>query len=817
MRKFMTVFVVLVLSFSTVQAQKISGMVKDEAGKGLEKTTISLLRARDSFVLKLAVSGSDGHFNFQSTTGKFLIRVSHVGYTQTYSGIFDVTGDTEVPPIQMTKAATNLQGVSVNSVKPMIEVKADKTILNVEGTINAVGNDALELLRKSPGVMIDKDDNISLAGKNGVQVFIDGKPSPLSGSDLANYLKSLQSAQIEAIEIITNPSAKYEAAGNAGIINVKLKKNKTFGTNGAINAGYVQGVYAKYNGGFSLNHRNRYINVFGNYNYNNGNNLMQFTSHKEQFDTLFEQSNKIRFMNNTHGFKTGLDYFINAKSTIGTVVSGNLANNDISTAGPMYFTYMPTGQLKKILKATNTNNMNRDNVNTNLNYRYAVTGGTELNIDADYGFFKIRSDQYQPNYYYQADGVTEINRVIYNMLSPTDINLFSFKTDYEQNYKGGRLGIGGKSGIVNTDNDFKRYDVYSTNKVLDTAKSNRFQYKENINALYVNYNKQLKKGRMIQFGVRAENTHSRGYSTGLQKVNGNWNNYDSTFKRDYLDFFPSASITFSKNPMNQWTFSYSRRIDRPAYQDLNPFEFKLNEYTYMKGNTLLRPQYTNSFGITHIYKYKLTTTLNYSHVKDIFAQIPDTIDKTKGFLTKKNLATQDIIALNISYPFQYKWYGFFASLNTNYSHYVADFGGGSRKVNQSVFALTYYMQNTFKFGKGWTGELSGLFISPSVWQGVIRSGTMGFVDIGLQKVILKGKGSLKLAMSDLFKTMKWSGTADFAGVKSTFKGHGEQQQIKLNFNFRFGSNQVNGARQRQSGIEDEKKRAENSQGGMGQQ
>ena len=359
--------------------------------------------------------------------------------------------------------------------------------------------------------------------------------------------------------------------------------------------------------------------------------------------------------------------------------------------------------------------------------------------------------------------------------------------------------------------------MYTSNKVLDTAKSNRFQYKENINALYVNYNKQVKKGIMVQFGLRAENTHSRGFSTGFQKVSNNWRNYDSIFKRDYTDFFPSAAVTFNKNPMKQWTISYSRRIDRPAYQDLNPFEFKLNEYTFMKGNTLLRPQYTNSFGITNIYKYRLTTALNYSHVKDIFAQIPDTIDKTKGFLTKKNLATQDVVALNISYPYQHKWYGFFATTNANYSHYQADFGGGNRKIDQSVFAFTFFMQNTFKFGKGWTGELSGLYISPSVWQGLIRSKAMGTVDAGLSKNVLKGKGILKAAVSDIFQTMKFGGTANFAGVYSSFRGHGEQPQFKLNFNYRFGSSQVKAARQRKSGIEDEKKRTENSDGGMGNQ
>ncbi|HQV61568.1 MAG TPA: outer membrane beta-barrel family protein [Chitinophagaceae bacterium] len=819
MRKLVVFFLGLSMISSTIQAQKVTGLVKDELGKGLEKTTVSLLRAKDSSVVKLAVTGSDGRFVLQSAAGNFLVSVSHIGYTSQYSAPFEVNGDINLPEILLSKASTNLQGVTITAQKPMIEVRADKTILNVEGTINAVGNDALELLRKSPSVMVDKDDNISLAGKNGVQVFIDGKPSPLSGTDLSNYLKSLQSAQIEAIEIITNPSAKYEAAGNAGIINIKLKKNKSFGANGSVNLGYVQGTYPKYNGGVNLNYRNKSINVFGNYNYNNAQYLMSMNSDREQFDTSFSQKNRMLFHNNTHGFKAGLDYFINNKSTLGAVVNGNLANNDFNTSGPMYFTYIPTGQVDRILKATNNNDMKRDNANANLNYRYAVTGGTELNIDADYGIFKIRSNQYQPNYYFQPDGTTEISRAIYNMIAPTDIDLFSLKADYEKNYKGGRLGIGGKIGIVNTDNDFQRYDVYTSGKVLDTLKSNRFKYKENINALYVNYNKQLKKGIMIQFGLRAENTHSKGTSTGFKQVNGTMLTYDSTFKRDYTDVFPSAAVTFNKNPMKQWTFSYSRRIDRPAYQDLNPFEFKLNEYTFMKGNTLLRPQYTNSFDITHIYKYRLTTKLTYSHVKDIFAQIPDTIDKTKGFMTKRNLATQDVIALNISYPFQYKWYSFFASLNSNYSHYVADFGGGDRKVDQSVFSLTYFMQNSFNLGKGWTGELSGLFISPSVWQGLIRSEAMGSVDAGVQKVIFKGKGNIKVAVSDIFQTMKWGGYTNFAGVYGQFNGQGEMPQFKLNFSYRFGNSQVKAARQRKSALEEERKRAEGGgqQGGMGNQ
>ena len=214
MRKLVTIFAGFMLMAGTVQAQQVSGVIKDDKGKGLEKSTVSLLRAKDSSVVKLVVTADNGKFSvIAPQSGRYLISASHVGYMATYSQVFELSGSgsMDLPDLAIVKATGNLKEVVVTAQKPIIEVKADKTILNIEGTINSVGYDALELLRRAPGVMVDKDDNLSLAGKNGVQVFIDGKPSPLSGADLANYLKSLQSAQIEAIEIITNPSAKYEA------------------------------------------------------------------------------------------------------------------------------------------------------------------------------------------------------------------------------------------------------------------------------------------------------------------------------------------------------------------------------------------------------------------------------------------------------------------------------------------------------------------------------------------------------------------------------------------------------------------------------
>src|SRR5829696_4638980 len=286
----MRILLLLLLATAAVtsHAQQVSGVAKDAQGSPLTGATITLFKAKDTTVVKLALS-KDGAYSFtEIKEGDYRVGASYVGYKSKLSPVFPVTsGSVTAPELSLDKTSADLKGITVTAQKPMIEVKADRTILNVEGTINATGNDALELLRKSPGVTLDKDDNIGLSGKNGVQVYIDGKPSPLSGSDLTAFLKGLQSAQIESIEIITNPSAKYDAAGNAGIINIRLKKNKSFGTNGSVNIGWAIGLKAKYNDGFSLNNRNKKTNLFGSYNFNHGNNRNKMDFYRTVADTIF--------------------------------------------------------------------------------------------------------------------------------------------------------------------------------------------------------------------------------------------------------------------------------------------------------------------------------------------------------------------------------------------------------------------------------------------------------------------------------------------------------------------------------------------------
>ncbi len=800
------------IAFTSI-AQKIKGVVKDAEGKLLANASVSLLNAKDSAVIKISITDAAGEYKFQNIKeGKYLTDVNYIGYAVAHSAVFEVAGgDVSIPAVSLARANNGLKDVVVTAKKPIIEVKADKTILNVENTINATGSDALELLRKSPGVLVDKDDNLSLAGKNGVQVFIDGKPSPLSGADLAAYLKSIPSSQIEAIELITNPSAKYEAEGNAGIINIRLKKNKALGTNGSVNLGYNIGTYPRYNAGFAFNHRNKKVNIYGNYNYNYNKNDGFINIYRIQLDTIFDQHSNMIYKNSSHNFKAGVDYFLNNRSTIGVMVNGNLSDPSTSNQSNTLITYQPTDSLNRILKAHNSSVGKRDNLNANLNYHYADTLGHELNIDADYGYYDIKTNQYQPNYYYDPTGTVLQSQYIYNMIAPTKIDIYSAKVDYEQNFMKGRLGYGGKISYVKTTNDFERYNVYPNDKLLDTLRSNNFNYKENINAGYINYNRQFK-AVMIQAGLRVENTNSEGVSNGYN-WNGSYVAYDSTFKRNYTDFFPSAAVTLNKNPKNQWSLAYSRRVDRPAYQDLNPFEFKLDEYTYQKGNTQLTPQYTNSISLTNTLWYRLTTKLSYSHVNDVFSQIIDTADKSKTYITKKNLADQDLIGLNISMPFQYKWYSVFANVNTYYSHYKANFGEG-RTIDLDVYAVNLYAQQTFKVAKATTIEVSGFYSSPSIWQGTFKTASIWSVDGGVQQTLFKGRATAKASVSDIFQTLRWSGTSNFAGQYLKVNGGNDSRQLRLSFTYRFGSTQVKSNRQRKTGAEDESQRVGSQGGGL---
>jgi len=795
------------------QGQQINGFAKDDHGTPINGATVSLVK--DSSTIKLSVTKADGSYDFSSVRqGTYKVVVTHIGFQPAISTKFSLSSnDVTLPDLKLSRISENLSNVNVTAKKPMVEVKADKMVVNVEGTINAVGSNALELLRKSPGVSFDKDDNISMAGKTGVQIYIDNRQTPLTGQDLTAYLKTLQSSQIESIELITNPSAKYDAAGNAGIINIRLIKNKAFGTNGSINAGWNVAKHARYNAGGSLNYRNKKINLFSTYNYSYTPNEQHFEIKRTLLDSVFDQHGTIFDLRKSHNFKVGTDYFINKKNTIGVMVNGIFSEPTSASNSQTLISSTKDNAVDRILVAENNATMKRENVNTNLNYNYTDPKGKTLTINADRGDYNLHNDQLQPNHYYDPTGQTELSSSTYHIVSPAEIDINSLKADYEQNFLNGKLGVGGKSSRVKTDNDFRSYNVNGTTEELDYDRSNHFVYKENINAGYVTYSRQAKRV-IVQLGVRVENTHSEGVSDALKYDGTNYVPSSSSFKRSYTDFFPNASITCNKDPKRPWTLSYGRRIDRPAYQDLNPFEFKIDEYTYMRGNVNLRPQYTNTVGISHMTRYRMSVSVNYSHVKDMFAMIIDTAEKSKVVASKKNLATQDVASLNLSYPFQYKSYSLFTNLSGNYSKYKADFGPG-RGVDLDAFGVNVFVQNSLKFAKTWTAELSGFYNSPTVYMGNIKGKSIYNVDAGVSKQLMKGRATVKTSVSDIFHSMRFRGQSNFAGQTTNFNFRQESRQFKLNLTYRFGRNTVKAARQRATGAEDETKRVQQSGGFIG--
>ena len=781
---------------------QVTGQVNSAVNKPLESVTVSLLRAKDSTIAKAALSDRAGRFSFSLPgAGKFLISYSLTGFEKAYTHPFEIADKTiKLEPVSLTEKTLKLQGVTVASKKPMIEVKADKTIFNVESSINATGSNALELLQKSPGVQVDNNDNISMKGKTGVRVYVDGKMLQLDTKDLSAYLKSINSNDIEAIEMISNPSAKYDASGNAGIVNIRLKKNKKFGTNGSVNLGFVQGVTPKGNGSVNLNYRDKKINIFGNVGGNIGKYRNTLNLYRIQRDTLYDQKSIMGWDNNSVNVKAGADFFLNAKNTVGVLATTNYSDNESRSDGHSDIFYKPSNVFIKSLKAYNNTPGHRTNSNFNVNYRYADTSGTEINFDADYGLFRGTGRSYQPNYYY-SDHQSLLYKIINRNYTPTDIDIYSAKLDVEKKAGKGKLGYGAKTSFVTTKNTFDFFqDNANGQPVKLLANSNSFTYKENVLAAYGNYQQQLNAKWSFQTGLRFEQTHSDGSLTRADGIV----QADNRVRKDYLDFFPSAALTWSLTQKHSLNLTYSRRIDRPTYQDLNPFESKIDELTYEKGNAFLRPQYTDNVELTHTFKGMINTTIGYSNVKDYATQTTDTTGSAT-YVQQQNLARQQIFSFNMgsSLPIK-KWWNGYANIWFNQQKFNGLVGG--KKVERSVPSYGAYLQQSFTLGHDYTAEVSGWYNGPSVWGGTWKTKSQGSVDAGLQKQVFDKKASVKISVTDIFHTAPWKATNDFGGLYIRGGGSWESQTARLSFSWRFGSSTIKNARDRKTGLEAEAKR-----------
>ena len=795
----------------------VNGRVGTVAGKPLEFSTLMLLKAKDSTLVKGSISNVDGKYAFDNVgAGSYLVAAQQIGYRKTYSAPFAVDEAhpaIEVPALSMTDETKSLTEVKVVAQKPFIEQQVDRTVMNVENSIVSSGNTALEVLEKAPGVTIDRqNDQIKLKGKAGVIVYIDGKQTYLSQQEVSNFLKNTPSDNIATIEIITNPGSKYDAAGNSGIINIKMKKNKNFGTNGTfiIGTGYgwvksltgARDDLPKFNSSLNLNHRDGKVNLFGNYSYVNRQsaqtNQINRTIPYNGRTTYFDQYS---FRPNTfvgHSYKAGLDYFINQKSTIGVLFNG--FTNDWRSAGQN--NTLISDENRQLTSRPSTKTDAREfmtNVTGNVNYKYDFDGkGREWTIDADYVRYNGQNSNNLSTIYYKPDNsLNRPNQDVRNNM-PSTINILAFKTDYVHPMKnGGKFETGLKSSFVNADNN-TIYDTLQQETrqwLFDASRSNQFKYDENINAAYLNYAGKWGKLK-YQTGLRAEHTHSVGTSITLnQRVD-----------RNYLNLFPTVFLSRQLDTNNVLNLSYSRRIDRPDYQNLNPFVFYLDPYTYQKGNPFLRPQYTNSVELTHVYKNALTTTLGFSRTTDfINGETPRQIaSQNITYVTPENLGHLDNLSLNLSFPLPVtKWWRMQNNLSGYYQNYQTVYSDTPYQVKLVAFNL--YTSNNFTFSKTFSGEVSGWYNSASQY-GFYRAQPMGGFSLGVQKKIMDGKGNLKLNVNDPFWLNQFRGRAVVQDINFYVGSRWESRQFRLTFTYRFGNQNVKSARDRNSATSAEQNR-----------
>ncbi|HYC30260.1 MAG TPA: outer membrane beta-barrel protein, partial [Chitinophagaceae bacterium] len=596
MKKFLYLTLLTAISYasSAQTTNRIKGMVND-GDKAVEAATISLLKSKDSSLVKMLVTDKAGKFEFDNPrSGNYLVMVSAVGYKKTYSPAFEVNEanpSMELKTISLSVLNKDLKAVTVSATRPMVEQKIDRTVLNVEAAVTNIGANALEVLEKAPGVQVDKDGNISLKGKQGVIIMMDGRPTYLSGPELANMLKGMQATHIDQIEIMTNPPAKYDAAGNSGIINIKTKKNKVKGFNGSLSAGVAQGAYFKTNESVNMNYRNGKVNIFGTYSFGRNNNYQQldiFRRYKNSDKTtkaIFEQVAFMKRRNMNNNLKLGMDYFLNKKTTFGIVLSGfyNPSSNVNSNTS---FLKSANSEVDSIVQATSYAQETWKNASVNLNMRHQFDStGRELSIDVDRIMYKSSNNQDFTNTTYTPNWVKRYDELLLGDL-PANIDISSARVDYTHPLKKeARIEMGVKTSFVTNDSK-ANYFEWTNGWTPDYTKINYFEYKENVNAAYVSVNKQLNKQWGVQAGLRYENTNYKGHQYG------NPTRPDSSFENSYNSLFPTMYISYGANKSNQFGLSFGRRIDRPAYQDLNPFLFFIDKYTYGSGNPYVKPQYS---------------------------------------------------------------------------------------------------------------------------------------------------------------------------------------------------------------------------------
>jgi len=788
---------------------EVSGRVLSSEHKPVEMATITLKNGSNHKDVQVTFADTLGNFKLTiAKKGNYVLVISAVGMDSLTVGL--TLGDLKMmrlPDITLSPLSHRLKEVSVVGQKPLIEQKIDRTILNVNSLITNSGANALEVLEKSPGVLVDASGNISFKGKSGVLVLINDKPTYLSGSSLTAYLKSLPASTLDQIELMDNPPAKYDAAGDAGVINIKTKKSKAAGFNGSVATNYGQAHYGQTNQSLDLNYGSSKFNLFANASYGNNRGFRRLDLTRNNFDagrsaiSAFNQTQFIKSKTVYSNLKLGADYFLSQKTTWGVVFLGSLSPSWVDNPSTNLI-YNGQAGLDSVVTADNHSKSHFNNGGINLNYSHQFDKtGKALTFDLDYLSYSAVRDEQFFNQTRRPDNTLTTTQSLTDH-SPTAIQIYSAKTDFTQPLGAdARIDAGLKSSYVSTDNTANYFDLSNGVSTVNYDFSNQFLYNENINAGYLNFNKAFKRLE-IQGGLRMENTNARGHQLG------NVQHADSSFSRHYTDLFPTAYLSYKLDTSGNHLLvaSYGRRIGRPYYQDLNPFVQPSDKFTYSSGNPFLRPQYTTNYKLAYSYKSILTIGLYYNYISDYRTEVVRQegnifIDGTGNIGTASFLG----IASNLSLKLKTWWF-----LNL-YAHvFRNEFKGQlfNTYLDQSSTYPEFNLTNQFTLLKDWSAEISGFYVGKHA-EGQAIVNVKGQLNAGLQKKILRKNLSIKFSVRDILKTYTSDGiTTNISHTTSTFRNRFNSQSFMLGLTYNFGT-AVNKRKRETGSAETEQSRVKN--------
>jgi len=802
--KYTTILLLTMLLIGQIaQAQQgvaqVQGSVFGPDDEPAMYSTIMLLN-KDSVLVKGALSQPDGIFVIDKIVpGDYFVRIRSIGFrTYTTSKLsFKQNDKLVLEKITLVPDNTLIKEAVATARKSMVEIQADKMKINVASSVNASGNNGMELLSKVPGIIVDMDKNIILQGKSGVQIYINGRPTRLSGNDLTNFLESLRSENIESMDIITNPSSKYDAEGTAGIINIVLKKNASLGFNGNATGSFSQGTFSRSSVGSSLNYSGNKINLFTSLNVSDNYWQNDFVEKTFQSGYLLDKNSKSKNNSKAVNFSGGMDYTINQEQSLsidGRVLLNKRDNVLRSNTGVFDTTDLVNGE---ILRAQVLDKLPSENYILNASYRNALTKTSNLSADFSFGKYSSSKNTRQPNDYLDAVNGTILRTLNKEYDAKTQIDLLSFKTDYEKKFKKITLSSGAKYSYITTGNQLAFYNIENGQSIFDKTRSNDFNYLEKVAALYFILNANPTDKLMINAGLRLENTSSLG------KLESEIASDENEVSRNYTDLFPTLGISFDDKKNNAISLSYGRRITRPNYQDLNPFESRMSELSAWKGNPFLKPNYIDNYLVSYSFKKKLVISNNYSITHDFFATIFEISQKKGNVLIPRNMQRATNNGLSVSYPLRIvKWWDLSSFFNYNLETYKGDLNG--TKIDLKASTYNFRLQNNVQLPAAVIMELTYSLNSPWIWRGSVNVDGFSGLNIGAKREFMNHKLLVQLTANDIFNSMSdYHYKSNYGGMKVDGVISFDNQRAGISATYKFGNQKVKSRKKGKTGIDDE--------------